>query len=263
VNPKLLKVQPPMGGLRVEDALAEASKRQGPLVYQQVLPGADFGAMGLAMKALEADAERWTVSHFASRQLAYAAGMLPQHVAAPEWIQHGLGSFFETPLGAPWGGPTAANCVHRKTCVEVLNKETDLVKVLKQVVTDDYFRQAEAAAETDAPAALAKARALSWGLTYYLLKDTDRLAAYRDELDKMPRDLALDADVVLGCFARAVNAVDGDKVSDTKLKDVAVAWRDFLKIIPVGKDLGSDDATPLLEQLKKSTEDLQKKLTPP
>ncbi len=192
----------------------------------------EYYAMCLATKAVEANAERLAVCHFGSRQLAYAAGLLPRYVAAPEWIQYGLGSFFETPLGSPWYTPTAVSTAHLKPCLEILDKRgTDVGDVLKKVVTDDYYCQADAASEDDTPAAVVKAQALAWGLTYYLLqKEPARFAAYRAELDKMPRDLPLDGDVVLGCFARAVDAVDAQgKVDAVRLKRWAEAWKEHLK----------------------------------
>src|SRR5207253_9485543 len=69
-------------------------------------------AMALLLKVMERDGERASVTHDGRRQLLYAAGLLPHNVAAPEWIQFGMGSFFETPLGSPWittGAPHAEN----------------------------------------------------------------------------------------------------------------------------------------------------------
>ena len=150
----------------------------------------------------------------------------------PEWIQYGLGSLFETPLVSPWTSPGAPSIQHLKPCLEILEKKgVALGDVLKQVVTDDYFRQADASDEKDYAAAMAKARALSWGLAYYLVQRKGNVfSAYCEELDKMPRDLALDGDVILGCFARAVGAVDTNgKVDVRKLHDVAVDWKQYLQ----------------------------------
>ncbi|MFO0928205.1 MAG: DUF1570 domain-containing protein [Gemmataceae bacterium] len=49
------------------------------------------------------------MTHEASRQLLFAAGLVPRNVNVPEWLQFGFGSFFEQPLQSPWGAPGAAN----------------------------------------------------------------------------------------------------------------------------------------------------------
>ena len=224
---RLQKLPPPE--LSVEEVLT----RRFPERPIRLPDGTDMSSVCLAVKGLEADTERLAVSHFGARQLAYAAGMLPRYVEAPEWVQYGLGSFFETPLGSPWATPTVLNTAHLKPCLDVLEKAKgpQLGEVLKNVVTDEYFRLVDAADESEVDAATAKARALAWGLTYYIFqRHPDRFWAYRDELDKMPRDVPLDGDIVLGCFARAVDAVDAQgKVDAGKLRTWAEGWRDHLK----------------------------------
>src|SRR5262249_7415785 len=56
----------------------------------------------LLMAAMERDGERATSTHEGTRQLLYASKLLPSsRVVTPEWLQFGLGSFFETPAGSP------------------------------------------------------------------------------------------------------------------------------------------------------------------
>jgi hypothetical protein len=226
----------------------------------------DLFALALAVKVLEADAERMTVSHHGARQLFYASGLLPRYVVAPEWIQYGVGSYFETPLGSPWTSPTAPSSLHLKIAVELLSKTgTNTGEILKQIVNDGYFREAASlSVETEAAVALSKARALSWALTYYLLKkEPTRFRAYREELEKMPRDLALDADTQLGCFARAIGAVDSEgKVDLVKMKkEFGDKWRDYLKEIAITDEKGIPlTGAPLADALQAEIKSYQDKL---
>src|SRR5205807_1275457 len=66
-----------------------------PLAKAEVQTGA------LVLRAMEIDGERAAITHNATRQLLFASGLLPRNVAAPEWLQFGLSSFFETPAGSP------------------------------------------------------------------------------------------------------------------------------------------------------------------
>src|SRR5262249_12306175 len=67
----------------------------------------------LLMKAIERESELATVSHEGTRQLMAAGGKLPRNVQIPQWIDHGLASFFETPrtveatVGSYWPGSGA------------------------------------------------------------------------------------------------------------------------------------------------------------
>src|SRR5690606_6332573 len=101
----------------------------------------------------------------------------------------------------------------------VLAKElADREKVLRDVVTDELFRKAAeepepkegATPEEDRKArqehrrAVAKARALSWALAYYLFQQKlPELEGLVRELETLPRDLELSADAKLRLFAKA------------------------------------------------------------
>src|SRR4029077_18543467 len=157
--------------------------------------------MGLLLKAMENDSQRAGISHDGSRQMIYAAGLLPRNVAAPEWVQFGVGSFFETPLGAPWvmtGTPSIEHLPNFRDYRKLKRFEKTPGDTLRKVVTDAYFRQA---APTKDPAIERKARAASWALTYYLMQTrTDGMLRYYKELSKLPRDVELDEETLLACF---------------------------------------------------------------
>jgi Protein of unknown function (DUF1570) len=187
--------------------------------------------MALLLKVMETDSERTGVSHDASRQLIYGAGLLPRNVAAPEWIQFGMGSFFETPLGSPWTTTGAANMEYLpnfKDYLKLKRLEKTSSETMRKVVTDAYFREA---VKTKDPAMERKARAATWALTYFLMQTRpDGMLRYYKELSKQPRDVELDEDTLMGCFARAFDLVDSSNtVVDTKrLEFLSRQWYDHI-----------------------------------
>src|SRR4029077_18319036 len=101
--------------------------------------------MGLLLKAMENDSQRAGISHDGSRQMIYAAGLLPRNVAAPEWVQFGMGSFFETPQASPWistGGPNIEHLPNFRDYQKLNRFEKTAGDTLRKVVTDAYFREA-------------------------------------------------------------------------------------------------------------------------
>jgi hypothetical protein len=195
----------------------------------------DAQLVALLLKAMETEAQRTTVSHNASRQLLYSAGLLPRNVSAPEWFLFGMGSFFETSPQAPWptiGGPS----FYWLPLFRELKAEKTPYDTLRTVVTDGYFRTVPPRGEAGSlvrkahDEALRKARATSWALTYWLAKEkVDGLRRYCKELGKLPRDLELDESTLLEAFARALNAVDGaNKPDPAKLATLAERWFDFM-----------------------------------
>jgi Protein of unknown function (DUF1570)/Papain family cysteine protease len=197
----------------------------------------------LLLKALENEAELATISHDASRQLLFASGLVSRNVAAPEWIQFGIGSFFETPLQSPWASIGAPSAYYLPRWHELKDKDFEKSPgdTLRNVVNDAYFRnlppkgKAESSTRRAYDAALRKARTASWSLTYFLAKDEQRLPGlmrYFKELSKMPRDLELDEEVLLDCFARAFGAVDAsNKVDKAKLSALANQWYSYLDYV--------------------------------
>jgi hypothetical protein len=213
----------------------------------------DAEMKALLLRVLENDAERAGASHNASRQLVIASGLLPANVAAPEWVQFGLGSFFETPLGSPWLSPTAPSTLHLPE-LRRLKKETDKkgghgleekpVDTLRMVVTDGYFRQT--LQRPDKVAALKKARATAWGLTYYLMYNRrDGFQKFLAELSRQPRDMEIDDDVLLACFARSFGCWDQAKQRPDMdaLAGLATSWYKAMNDAPLeAQDIGLLDA---------------------
>ncbi len=195
--------------------------------------------VALMLKALEQEAELATISHDASRQLLFASGLLPRNVAAPEWILFGMGSFFETPLQSPWAGIAAPSAYYLPRWKEMKSKglEKKPGDTLRKVITDGYFRTLPPEGKADSAerhlhdAALRKARTTSWSLTYFLAKQKlDGLQRYFKELSKMPRDIELDDEILLGGFARAFGKVDGNnKVDMAKLNALEDEWFGYMK----------------------------------
>jgi hypothetical protein len=214
-------------------------------------------SMALLMKAMENDAERASVSHDASRQLVFASGLLPRGVTAPEWVLFGMGSFFETPLESPWptvAAPSNAHLPHFRELVKKKKLEATAVETLKKVVTDGYFRSPSLG--QDPEAVQKKARATAWALTYFLAeKRLDGLQRYFKELAKMPRDLELDDEVLLGCFARAFGCVDeNQKVDPEKLGDLAKQWLDYTSLVLLESEVVLKEIQKRFKEMKKKEE---------
>lgn len=208
---------------------------------RDVLPGeiAEAQTAALILSALEQEAELATVSHDASRQLLFTSGLLPRSVAAPEWILFGMGSFFETPLQSPWAGIGAPSAYYYPRWQELKDRkilEKGSGETLRKVVSDAYFRGLPAQGESGSlarllhDATMRNARATAWSLTYFLAKQKlEGLERYFKELGKMPRDIELDGEVLLGCFARAFGAVDANnKVDASKLKTLERDWFNYM-----------------------------------
>lgn len=188
--------------------------------------------IALILKALQEESDLATVTHLGSRQLVAASGLIPYNVAAPEWVQVGLGAFFETPKGAYWPGTGAPHWRH----VVDFRVARDTKKLersdeeLRRVITDTYFRQAK---ESRDPLALRKAQTMAWALTYFLTQQNqlDGLYRFLDEIASLPRDLEYDGNVYLGCFARAFDLADAttaDGVHVLRFRNFAREWFNFM-----------------------------------
>src|SRR5207253_6658106 len=81
----------------------------GPIGYNL---SARAQTLTLVLKAMEEDGKRATVTHEGTRQLIAALGLLPRSVEAPQWIDFGMASFFETPKGSYWWGAGAPNMTY-------------------------------------------------------------------------------------------------------------------------------------------------------
>jgi hypothetical protein len=180
------------------------------------------------------------------------------NVAAPTWLQFGMGSFFETPRGSLWTtvgvpGVTLDQKVNYLTQYKKFASD-DKVRLeksraiqLKKVITDQYWHESEKIPSSDL--ARNKARALSWALTYYLMNHKlEGLKRYQEELSKLPRDLEFDAETLMLCFARAfdlLDARDPNKVDEGKFASVAEKWHDVIDAT------NSEVSASLQEQLDK------------
>jgi hypothetical protein len=209
---------------------------------------ASVEALALVQLIMESDAERAAVTHDGTRQLLYASGLLPRSVVAPEWVEFGMGSFFETPVMSPYvsaGGarneylPLWKNMKKAKLFGKTPdNPKFDAAETLRLVVTDAYFRQAR---QEGTYSSLRRARATSWGLAYFLAhgnnkldgpKPTlDGLQKYFKELAKMPRDIELDEEVLLYTFCKSFGLLDDNGKADAKsakFQIFANTWATYL-----------------------------------
>lgn len=198
---------------------------QTPPSQEQWFQAQEFA---LVLKHFDMEGERATISHDATRQLLYATGLLPRNVVAPEWLQFGLASFFETPLGSPWGSfgqPSSLHFPAFKSLKTAGKLESTAYDTMVKVITDSYFRQASLGKNKDTERAQAEATA--WSLGYFLMrKELAKVLAYCQELARMPRDLELDDEALLGCFARAFDAWDNTARAPLrgKLETLANRW---------------------------------------
>jgi len=196
----------------------------------------------LMLRSLEVDSEIASITHEAPRQLLAAIGLTHRNIVTPEWLQFGMGSFFETGKGAPWGGAGGPNWIYlldyKERAQHRLSGRMDKpLDNLKAVVTDSQFR---ATGNGQDEAALRKARTMAWSLTYFLAhrklgNDQFGLIRYYRELARMPRDLEFDANSLLHLFARAFNCLDakGEKPDDGKLQQLAEEWNRFIDLTPL------------------------------
>jgi hypothetical protein len=211
---------------------------QPPIQPEQVIQAMEFA---LILKHMDQDGERATLSHDGTRQLLYAVGFLPRNVMVPEWVQYGLASFFETPLGSPWGSFGQPSYVHvpaMKDLKRAGKLEGSNLETMLKVVKDAYFRQA--ALSKGGEMETTRAQATAWSLCYFLMrKELPKLQAYCRELSRMPRDLELDEEALLGCFARAFNAWDAERQvpRTAELEKLAERWhRDVNEVDILFKD---------------------------
>src|SRR5262249_37789218 len=192
----------------------------------------------LLMAAMERDGERATSTHEGTRQLLYASKLLPSsRVVTPEWLQFGLGSFFETPAGSPLVSTGAPSSEYLplwhdlKAKAKREKKPWSPSETLKMVVTDGYFRQAQ---KDDDIGSLRRARAASRALVYFLppennldgsKKNLENLQKYCKDLGKMPRDLDLDEGVLLHAFCKAFGLLGPDgKINQAEFDKFANSW---------------------------------------
>ncbi len=200
----------------------------------------------LMLKAMENDSELASITHAVARQLTYLSGRLSKNVVAPEWVQFGAASFFETTSGSPWttygapSGPYWMTFNEMKDQKKEVRLEKTPVETMQKVVTNAYFLD-QGLTPTEKEAFKRRARATSWSLTYYLMKNhLVELDAFYKELSNQPRDVELDGSVVWNCFTKALAP------TEAKQKELADRWYNFMK----GQIPESKEILELVEQLK-------------
>ena len=185
------------------------------LLHAQITKPEQVQASILAMcrKSLEDSLEKASIGHNAEpaaavRHRPAAASRAGPLVGGPGHEQH-----LRNAARPSLGNPGAPHPVYLPL-VRQLKRDNKLeaadVNTLRQIVTDGYFRQANANPKDKA--ALQKAKATAWLLCYYLARNEPaKLLAYFKELEKLPPDLDLDEEALMNCFARAFGLWDGNQ----------------------------------------------------
>jgi len=218
----------------------------------------------LLLQALESESELAAVSHDGTLQLASVTGSIPRAVSAPEWVQFGVGSFFETPKHAWWQGTGAPSQLYLKKFKDWQKKktlDTPAETALKKVVTDEYFREAR---KINQDAAWTKARTMTWALTYYLAEDPtrlDQLMTYFKELGNLPRDMEFDDEILMGCFVRAFKLGDQNNPNQPRpdaLKRLAADWYGYMENVQLENDQAMEEAREALASKKERAQSKKK-----
>jgi hypothetical protein len=191
----------------------------------------------LVQQVMEEETKLATITHEGTRQLLAVTGlpqqdasspwtpMLARTMSGPEWVRFGMASFFESPEGAYWPGAAIKSWKYHVQFLFLLEdkKLDDAWEVLKKVITDKYFREAQATGDKEK---LETARATSWALAYYLASGDDRggrltsgLIEYFRLLSKLPRDMELSDAAMRKAFDQAFNLAD-----ENAEKQFAIQW---------------------------------------
>jgi hypothetical protein len=210
----------------------------------------------LLLKVLKEEWLRNAATHEVSRELVYSSGLLPRDVHAPEWLLFGMGSFFEAPLQSPRYGFGSPNTYYLPRFEGYLKsgkygdmageneKKAQLATLLSVVVGAPLKAKAPVKGkrpEKETPeASLRHRRAAYWALGYFLAnRELPRLRAFFKALSKQPRDIELDGEVVLNCFARSFECWDDAKGKPdmAKLQQLAGRWFSYIKTqVPEDKE---------------------------
>jgi hypothetical protein len=252
----VLKKSTPLWDKRFDRSLILVGRTEAAGIPLGASPIQALNARGytLMLKALEYDSEIASASHSIARQLVYATGMLPRNVNAPEWVQFGMASFFETPPGAPWRSYTAISHLYWPAYRKLqegkdeVHLEAKPLETMRRVVTDSYFREDTSTDSAEVRGAKQlRARATAWSLTFFLMnRKLAGLQRFNKELSRLPRDLALDGEVVWGCFERAFNK--------DKLEKMATEWDEYMQHL--GNTFESYDLYKTTEALKEKVKNI-------
>jgi hypothetical protein len=197
--------------------------REKEKLEQKVAEVARAQVLSLVEQALREESEIATATHEGAAQLLAETGVLPRNTNAPEWLRFGLASLFEMPKG-PFPGKTITlvkqsfypgaggpNWAWRRYLDELLADRliSDVpAKEVLECMTDVYFRHAHEVAktgtETEAHTAMAQARCMAWGVTFYFFTEKfDAFDAFLTDLANRPRDVELDHFAVMSALNRA------------------------------------------------------------
>lgn len=200
--------------------------------------------LAIVQKAWEEEYEFATLSREGARQLLFASGILPRNVHIPEWIAHGLASYFESPIGAPYrsiGMPSWTHLVAFND-FRATRKLDPPEEVLDNLINDRYFRHAQRLADEMSDSGekevlaramrdqMAIAEATAWSFVYYMIerrRQPNLLFRYCQELRSLPRDLDLGAPALEACFARAFDLGQKDqptRLDPTRTAALARSW---------------------------------------
>lgn len=200
------------------------SKDQAP---RNVIQVKRAQTLALVERALREESEIAAATHEGTLQLVAETGLLPRNAPAPEWLRFGLASLFEMPKGpfpgrnqsmvrlAFWPGAGGPNWAWRLYFDEmqqdglIPERPTDL---FYDALTDAWFERARDLERNkkegndishDKAVCLARARTLSWALTYYFFEqrfaEFDKFLA---ELSNLPRDAELDHYTLVMAFLK-------------------------------------------------------------
>lgn len=122
-----------------------------------------------------------TVSHEASHQLANNTGLFTYGKYTPTWAAEGIGTYFETPRSAAWGGIGAVN-EQRLDWYRVLGR-FPAISNIPVIVSDRVFSRAEDGFDQ------MHAYAQAWALTHFLMEHHfEELMAYYQEVQLLDVD---------------------------------------------------------------------------
>ncbi len=222
----------------------------------------------LAKNAALDEGEVVTATHEAFNQIAAANGFPPRALLLPQSVREGLASFFTSPkssgeenLPALWSGIGGHHWIYQplfkkiqearkaagdKATEVTIDEKLSTRRRLKltpldilSVITDKGFDVAERAEKNDQDFLRDKARAESWSLTYFLIKNrTDQLKKFIGELSQLPRDMELSSEVVEISFGKAFDLLDakGEKVDTAKAAKLQKEWTDFMNYVNLTVD---------------------------
>jgi len=211
--------------------------------------------LALVERALREESEIAAATHEGAMQLYAETGLLPRNTAAPEWLRFGLASLFQMPKGpfagkntslvqlAFWPGAGGPNWAWRRYIDEML-QDGALADPPNQAISDILIDQPfihsralalkpkmEGAEDPIAAseAELARGRALSWALSYYLFNDKfPDFMSYLANLANQPRDIEFDPYIPLQLFCKWFN-IDPAGLTPADLSAKPERYTEFAK----------------------------------